>query len=62
MSEGREVQWWISPRNKRVSESIIFNDPAKGAPRALIYRIVRKGEVRVNKKRVKWIIACKRAI
>ncbi|MGO1626922.1 MAG: S4 domain-containing protein, partial [Halomonadaceae bacterium] len=54
MAEGREVQWVeIAPEQagQRIDNFLMAR--LKGAPRALIYRIVRKGEVRVNKKRVK---------
>ncbi|WP_346798801.1 RluA family pseudouridine synthase [Halomonas sp. Bachu 37] len=54
MAEGREVQWVeIAPEQagQRIDNFLITR--LKGAPRALIYRIVRKGEVRVNKKRIK---------
>lgn len=54
MAEGREVQWVeIAPEQagRRIDNFLMAR--LKGAPRALIYRIVRKGEVRVNKKRVK---------
>lgn len=34
----------------------------KGVPKSMIYRILRKGEVRVNKKRVKPGISWKRAM
>ncbi|CAM3825118.1 RluA family pseudouridine synthase [Vreelandella rituensis] len=54
MAEGREVQWVeIAPEQagQRIDNFLLTR--LKGAPRALIYRIVRKGEVRVNKKRIK---------
>lgn len=59
MAEGRdvpsmEVQWvevGEGQSGQRVDNFLITR--LKGVPRALIYRIVRKGEVRVNKKRVK---------
>ena len=35
------------------SVSITFSHPAEGVPKTLIYRILRKGEVRVNKGRIK---------
>ena len=54
MSEGREVQWVdIAPEQAGQRIDNFLMTRLKGAPRALIYRIVRKGEVRVNKKRVK---------
>lgn len=54
MAEGREVQW-IEVTEGQVGQRIdnFLRTRLKGAPKALIYRIVRKGEVRVNKKRVK---------
>lgn len=54
MAEGREVQWvevTEGQAGQRVDNFLMSR--LKGAPRALVYRIVRKGEVRVNKKRVK---------
>ncbi len=54
MAEGRDVQWievTEGQAGQRVDNFLLTR--IKGAPRALIYRIVRKGEVRVNKKRVK---------
>src|SRR5690554_3180257 len=54
MAEGRDVQWvevTEGQDGQRVDNFLMTR--IKGAPRALIYRIVRKGEVRVNKKRVK---------
>ena len=54
MAEGREVQWaeiGDAQAGQRIDN--FLHTRLKGAPRALIYRIVRKGEVRVNKKRVK---------
>ncbi|MGM0520569.1 MAG: RluA family pseudouridine synthase [Pseudomonadota bacterium] len=54
MAEGREVQWVdIAPEQAGQRIDNFLMTRLKGAPRALIYRIVRKGEVRVNKKRVK---------
>ncbi|WP_168014247.1 RluA family pseudouridine synthase [Halomonas salinarum] len=54
MAEGREVQW-IEVTEGQVGQRIdnFLRTRLKGAPKALIYKIVRKGEVRVNKKRVK---------
>lgn len=54
MAEGRDVQW-IEVTEGQVGQRIdnFLRTRLKGAPKALIYRIVRKGEVRVNKKRVK---------
>ncbi|MEQ6918295.1 RluA family pseudouridine synthase [Halomonas aquatica] len=54
MAEGREVQW-VEVTEGQVGQRVdnFLLTRIKGAPRALIYRIVRKGEVRVNKKRVK---------
>ncbi|GAB2782768.1 23S rRNA pseudouridine(955/2504/2580) synthase RluC [Halomonas shantousis] len=54
MAEGRDVQW-IEVDEGQVGQRIdnFLRTRLKGAPKALIYRIVRKGEVRVNKKRVK---------
>ncbi|MEC9482680.1 MAG: RluA family pseudouridine synthase [Halomonas sp.] len=54
MAEGHEVQWaeiGEAQAGQRIDN--FLHTRLKGAPRALIYRIVRKGEVRVNKKRVK---------
>lgn len=54
MAEGRDVQWvevGEGQSGQRVDNFLITR--LKGVPRALVYRIVRKGEVRVNKKRVK---------
>ncbi|MCW4151686.1 RluA family pseudouridine synthase [Halomonas sp. 18H] len=54
MAEGREVQWvevTEGQAGQRVDNFLMTR--LKGAPRSLVYRIVRKGEVRVNKKRVK---------
>lgn len=54
MAEGREVQWaeiTDAQAGQRIDN--FLRTRLKGAPKALIYRIVRKGEVRVNKKRVK---------
>ncbi|MCH4561697.1 RluA family pseudouridine synthase [Halomonas sp. EGI 63088] len=54
MAEGRDVQWvevTEGQAGQRVDNFLMTR--IKGVPRALIYRIVRKGEVRVNKKRVK---------
>lgn len=54
MADSREVQWVdIAPEQagQRIDNFLITR--LKGAPRTLVYRIVRKGEVRVNKKRVK---------
>lgn len=54
MAEGRDVQW-IEVTEGQVGQRVdnFLMSRLKGAPRALIYRIVRKGEVRVNKKRVR---------
>jgi len=54
MAEGRDVQW-VEVTEGQVGQRVdnFLLSRMKGAPRALIYRIVRKGEVRVNKKRVK---------
>lgn len=54
MAEGRDVQW-IEVTEGQVGQRIdnFLRTRLKGAPKTLIYRIVRKGEVRVNKKRVK---------
>ncbi|MHB0776930.1 RluA family pseudouridine synthase [Halomonas sp. WWR20] len=54
MAEGRDVQW-VEVGEGHVGQRIdnFLRTRLKGAPKALIYRIVRKGEVRVNKKRVK---------
>ncbi|WP_046079732.1 RluA family pseudouridine synthase [Halomonas sp. HG01] len=54
MTDGREVQW-VEVTEGQVGQRVdnFLMTRIKGAPRALIYRIVRKGEVRVNKKRVK---------
>ncbi|HSH49679.1 MAG TPA: RluA family pseudouridine synthase [Halomonas sp.] len=54
MAEGRDVQW-IEVTEGQVGQRVdnFLMGRLKGAPRALVYRIVRKGEVRVNKKRVK---------
>lgn len=54
MTEGRDVQW-VEVTEGQVGQRVdnFLLARIKGAPRALIYRIVRKGEVRVNKKRVK---------
>jgi 23S rRNA pseudouridine955/2504/2580 synthase len=54
MAEGRDVQWVEvaeGQAGQRVDNFLMTR--LKGVPRALVYRIVRKGEVRVNKKRVK---------
>ncbi|MFW3616293.1 RluA family pseudouridine synthase [Billgrantia antri] len=54
MAEGRDVQWvevGEGQSGQRVDNFLITR--LKGVPRTLVYRIVRKGEVRVNKKRVK---------
>ncbi|MCE8020068.1 RluA family pseudouridine synthase [Halomonas sp. MCCC 1A11036] len=54
MAEGRNVQWvevGEGQSGQRVDNFLITR--LKGVPRTLVYRIVRKGEVRVNKKRVK---------
>lgn len=53
-SAGREVQWVdidAGHDGQRLDNFLITH--LKGAPRALVYRIIRKGEVRVNKKRAK---------
>ncbi|MFY0992696.1 RluA family pseudouridine synthase [Halomonas sp. C05BenzN] len=54
MAEGRDVQW-VEVTEGQVGQRVdnFLMTRIKGVPRALIYRIVRKGEVRVNKKRVK---------
>ncbi|SDL71800.1 ribosomal large subunit pseudouridine synthase C [Modicisalibacter muralis] len=54
MAEGREVQW-VEITDAQAGQRIdnFLRTRLKGAPKALIYRIVRKGEVRVNKKRIK---------
>lgn len=54
MAEGRDIQW-VDIGEAHAGQRIdnFLHTRLKGAPRALIYRIVRKGEVRVNKKRVK---------
>ena len=54
MAEGRDVQWvevGEGQSGQRVDNFLITR--LKGVPRTLVYLIVRKGEVRVNKKRVK---------
>ncbi len=54
MAEGQEVQW-VEVTEGQVGQRVdnFLMTRVKGVPRSLIYRIVRKGEVRVNKKRVK---------
>ncbi|MDN3522251.1 RluA family pseudouridine synthase [Halomonas ramblicola] len=54
MAEGHDVQW-VEVTEGQVGQRVdnFLMTRIKGAPRALVYRIVRKGEVRVNKKRVK---------
>ncbi|QEM81369.1 RluA family pseudouridine synthase [Halomonas binhaiensis] len=54
MAEGREVQW-VEVTEGQVGQRVdnFLMTRLKGVPRSLVYRIVRKGEVRVNKKRVK---------
>ena len=54
MAEGRDVQW-VEVTEGQVGQRVdnFLMTRIKGVPRALIYRIVRKGEVRVNKKRVR---------
>ncbi len=54
MAEGRDVQW-VEVTEGQVGQRVdnFLMTRIKGVPRALVYRIVRKGEVRVNKKRVK---------
>ncbi|MFD2190157.1 RluA family pseudouridine synthase [Pistricoccus aurantiacus] len=54
MAEGREVQW-VEVQEGQAGQRIdnFLRTRLKGAPKTLIYRILRKGEVRVNKKRVK---------
>jgi 23S rRNA pseudouridine955/2504/2580 synthase len=54
MAEGRDVQW-VEVTEGQVGQRVdnFLLSRLKGAPRALVYRVVRKGEVRVNKKRVK---------
>lgn len=51
---GQGVQW-IEVTHAQEGQRIdnFLRTRLKGAPKALIYRIVRKGEVRVNKKRIK---------
>ncbi|MCG6657841.1 RluA family pseudouridine synthase [Halomonas campisalis] len=54
MTEGRDVQWvevGDGQAGQRIDNFLMAR--LKGVPRTLVYRIVRKGEVRVNKKRVK---------
>ncbi|WP_110687480.1 RluA family pseudouridine synthase [Salinicola aestuarinus] len=54
MAEGQEVQFIEvseSQQGQRIDN--FLRTRLKGAPKTLIYRIVRKGEVRVNKKRIK---------
>ncbi|WP_251976490.1 RluA family pseudouridine synthase [Salinicola avicenniae] len=54
MAEGQEVQFIEvseSQQGQRIDN--FLRARLKGAPKSLIYRIVRKGEVRVNKKRIK---------
>ncbi|MCM2130970.1 RluA family pseudouridine synthase [Larsenimonas rhizosphaerae] len=54
MAEGRDVQWIeidSGHAGQRLDNFLLTR--LKGAPRTLIYRIIRKGEVRVNKKRAK---------
>lgn len=54
MAEGQEVQFIEvseSQQGQRIDN--FLRTRLKGAPKSLIYRIVRKGEVRVNKKRIK---------
>lgn len=59
MAEGRDVTagevQWVEVGEGQSGQRIdnFLTTRLKGVPRALIYRIVRKGEVRVNKKRVK---------
>ncbi|KFF48731.1 MULTISPECIES: RluA family pseudouridine synthase [unclassified Salinicola] len=54
MAEGQEVQF-IEVSESQAGQRIdnFLRTRLKGAPKSLIYRIVRKGEVRVNKKRIK---------
>ncbi|GEN22545.1 pseudouridine synthase [Halomonas cupida] len=54
MAEGQEVQW-IEVTEGQVGQRVdnFLMSRLKGVPRSMVYRIVRKGEVRVNKKRVK---------
>ncbi|WP_106477095.1 RluA family pseudouridine synthase [Phytohalomonas tamaricis] len=54
MAEGREVQW-LEVTEGQVGQRLdnFLHTRLKGAPRALVYRIVRRGEVRVNGKRAK---------
>lgn len=54
MAEGREVQW-VEVTEGQVGQRVdnFLMARLKGVSRSLVYRIVRKGEVRVNKKRVK---------
>ena len=54
MAEGRDIQWveiTAAHAGQRIDN--FLHTRLKGVPRTLVYRIVRKGEVRVNKKRVK---------
>ena len=54
MAEGRDVQWSeVDPGHAGQRLDNFLLTRLKGAPRTLIYRIIRKGEVRVNKKRAK---------
>ncbi|MFP3427659.1 S4 domain-containing protein, partial [Pseudoalteromonas sp. SIMBA_162] len=54
MAEGQSVQWIeVAPELAGQRIDNFLRTRLKGAPKALIYRIVRKGEVRVNKKRIK---------
>ncbi|GGX81391.1 pseudouridine synthase [Litchfieldella qijiaojingensis] len=54
MAEGHDVQWVeVSEGQDGQRIDNFLRTRLKGAPKSLIYRIVRKGEVRVNKKRVK---------
>lgn len=54
MAEGRDVRW-VEVQEDQAGQRIdnFLRSRLKGAPKSLIYRVVRKGEVRVNKKRVK---------
>ncbi|MDW5378880.1 RluA family pseudouridine synthase [Halomonas sp. HP20-15] len=54
MAEGRDIQWveiTAAHAGQRIDN--FLHTRLKGVPRTLVYRIVRKGEVRVNKKRIK---------
>ncbi|MCM5703219.1 RluA family pseudouridine synthase [Larsenimonas salina] len=54
MSQGHDVQWIEIDEGhagQRLDNFLMTR--LKGAPRSLVYRIIRKGEVRINKKRAK---------